>query len=106
MNGYQIQLPKATLAAYFGVGPSQEPKATFKFGADTIKTKFTHFNNNTHRLRLMPLRDIERPAIVIFNRIGLNEYKCTLVPKADYTNVLAQKCAQQTRSSARKWGLE
>jgi len=104
--GYQIQLPRATLAAYFGVGPKDAPEAIFKFGAETIIVHFTHFDNNTHRLRLMPLRDIERPAIVIFHRAGPSSYNCKVVPKAAYAKVLASKCTQQTRTGARRWGLE
>jgi HKD family nuclease len=104
--GYQIQLPTATLAAYFGVGPTEEPDATFKFGAETIHTHFTHFSNNTHRLRLKPLQGIVRPAVVVFDRVSASEYKCTIVPATDYAGVLAAKCKEQTRPGVRKWGLE
>jgi len=104
--GYQIQLPKATLATFFGVGPNQKQMARFRFGNKTIPTNITHFENDTHRLRLIPLRDITRPAIVIFDRTGANKYNCTVVAAKDYVKVLAAKCTEQTSSTTRKWGLE
>lgn len=104
--GYQIQLPTATLATYFGVGPTQKRQASFKFGAEIITVSLTHFENNTHRVRLRPLRDVPRPAIVKFRRIGSNQYECSLVPLKNYKNILATKCTQQTRSGARRWGME
>lgn len=104
--GYQIQLPVATLATFFGVGPAQKKQASFRFGSDVITVQLTHFANNTHRVRLRPLRHVKRPAIVIFRRIGSDEYECSVVPKGDYAKVLAGKCTEQTRAGARKWGLE
>jgi HKD family nuclease len=103
--GYQIQLPVATLAAFFGVGPSQSQMASFRFGTEVITVHLTHFENNTHRVRLKPLRDIKRPAILVFNRIGANEYDCSIVPGSQYKKILSEKCVEQTRAGARRWGL-
>ncbi|MER8948073.1 phospholipase D family protein [Mesorhizobium sp. M0809] len=103
--GYQIQLPVATLAAFFGVAPNQSQVVSFHFGPEVITVHLTHFGNNTHRVRLKPLRDIKRPAIVVFERIGPNEYDCSVVPGGQYKKVLAEKCVEQTRAGARKWGL-
>lgn len=103
--GYQIQLPVATLTAFFGVAPNQTQEVSFRFGAETINVHLTHFGNNTHRVRLKPLRDIKRPAIVVFERKAHNDYDCTVVPAGQYAKVLAQKCVEQTRTGARKWGL-
>lgn len=103
--GYQIQLPVATLAAFFGIAPNQSQVATFNFGTDIITVHLTHFGNNTHRVRLKPLRDIKRPAIVVFTRVAPNEYDCSVVPDSQYSGVLAKKCVEQTRQGARKWGL-
>jgi HKD family nuclease len=104
--GYQIQLPVATLATYFGVGPAQTKEVLFHFPSADIHVHLTHFENHTHRVRLRPLRDVPRPAIVIFERDGPNEFSCSVVPRRDYVRVLAAKCNQQTRAGARKWGLE
>ncbi|WEJ11753.1 hypothetical protein [Sinorhizobium prairiense] len=103
--GYQIQLPVATLEAFFGVAPDETQSVEFRFGAETIKVHLTHFGNNTHRVRLKPLRDIKRPAIVVFERAAPNVFDCTLVPASKYASVLAEKCVEQTRAGARKWGL-
>jgi HKD family nuclease len=104
--GYQIQLPVATLATFFGVGEDESREATFHFPGEDATAHLTHFPNNTHRVRLLPLRDIKRPAIVVFRRIGDDEYNCSIVPSKDYTKALASKCTEQIRSGARKWGLE
>lgn len=105
-DGYQIQLPTATLPAYFGVGPEEGRSATFHFGSEQIETHFTHFNNNTHRLRLKPILNVSRPAVLEFERIARDEYRCRMVPKKHYEAVLASKCTQQTRANARRWGME
>lgn len=104
--GYQVQLPVATLASYFGIGQSESKDVTFAFGAITTTVKLTHFGNNTHRVRLLPLRDVPRPTIVIFERISDRHYNCTIVPTSQYDSVLKAKCKEQTRAGARRWGLE
>jgi len=105
-RGYQIQLPVATLAAFFGVGQNESKEASFRFATDTVKVHLTHFGNNTHRVRLRPLQNIARPAIVVFERIGGSKYSCSIVPTKDYAKIVARKCREQTRTGARKWGLE
>ena len=104
--GYQIQLPVATLGAFFGIGAQQEKRVTFRFPNEKFTVRLTHFKNNTHRVRLRPLREVPRPAVVKFRRLGLDEYECTVVQKERYAAVLAQKCTQQTMVGARRWGLE
>lgn len=106
VQGYQIQLPTSTLATYFGVSPKSHRSAVFHFGKERIETTFTHFPNDTHRLRLRPILDVDRPAILIFDRVGPDEYKCTFVPKSAYTAKLSSKCTEQRRSGARRWGIE
>lgn len=105
-KGYQIQLPVATLSAFFGVGPAETKAAKFHFAKHDLVEKLTHFHNNTHRVRLHPLREVERPAIVIFERSGPDEYVCSIVPKAQYAETLKTKCVEQTRKGARCWGIE
>jgi HKD family nuclease len=104
--GYQIQLPVATLAAFFGVGEHEAREVTFHFADENVATHLTHFGNKTHRVRLRPLRDIKRPAVVIFRRAGEDEYDCSIVPAKNYAKILAAKCPEQVRTGARKWGLE
>ena len=36
-KGYQVQLPAATLPAYFGLGPYEDKLATFHFGGEDIE---------------------------------------------------------------------
>ena len=104
--GYQVQLPVAALAAYFGVAENETREAGFQFPRERVVVHLTHFGNNTHRVRLRPILDVTRPCIVIFNRHGNDEYRCDFVPAKDYARVLASKCTEQTRAGARKWGIE
>ena len=105
-QGYQIQLPAATLGAYFGVGDQQKTKVTLRFPGDNLTVHLTHFQNKTHRVRLRPLRDAPRPAIVRFARAGKDAYDCTILHGKRYEAALAKKCTQQTRKGARRWGIE
>lgn len=104
-SGYQVQFPVAVIGAFFGVG-DQERTVKFKFGNDVIERKLSHFQNHTHRVRLWPVRDVPRPAIVRFERVGTDEYNCTVLSGRRYTSALAKKCTQQTRKGSRRWGLE
>ena len=103
--GYQIQLPVATLAAYFGVGTDQTRQVSFRFPGETVTVGLTHFENNTHRVRLRPLRDVPRPGIVVFTRVAEDEYQCAIVPQRNYARTIAEKCTEQTRAGARRWGF-
>ena len=104
--GYQVQLPVATLGAYFGVGKKQTRQVTFLFPKNELKVSLTHFENNTHRVRLKPITSISRPAILKFVRVGKHEYRVSVIPKNRYASVLKNKCDQQSRKGARKWGFE
>jgi len=104
--GYQVQLPVATLGAYFGVGETQTKEAEFRFKESTVKTKLTHFDNHTHRVRLKPILQIPRPAILVFERVAEDIYEVRPVPPARYAKSMTSKCTQQSRAGSRRWGLE
>lgn len=103
--GYQVQLPVATLSAFFGVAPNEKQDVTFRFGSDVVEVSLTHFRNRTHRVRLKPIQNIPRPAVVVFERKAEHKYDCAIVPKKQYSAVLSSKCNQQTRAGARRWGV-
>lgn len=104
--GYQVQLPVATLGAYFGVGETQTKKAEFRFRDETVQTNLTHFDNHTHRVRLKPILHISRPAILVFERVAEDVYEVRPVRPARYATSLASKCTQQSRAGSRRWGFE
>ena len=101
-----VQKSLSTLGPFFSVGLDQTKHVSFRFGDETFTVNMTHFENNTHRVRLRPLRDIERPAIVIFRRVGEDEYHCSVADGRDYARLIAEKCSEQTRAGARRWGVE
>ena len=105
-QGYQVQLPTATLGAFFGIGDQQSTQVTFRFPNETVRVHLTHFKNKTHRVRLRPVRDVPRPAIVRFERIGQDEYDCRVLTGKRFQDALAKKCTHRTRKGARRWGFE
>jgi HKD family nuclease len=104
--GYQVQLPVATLGAFFGVGQNQSRMVKFIFPKESVNVTLSHFENNTHRVRLRPILDIKRPAILKFTRIGDDTYKVVAIPVAKYQSVLKAKCVNQTSANSRRWGIE
>jgi HKD family nuclease len=108
-GGHQIQLPVATLGAFFGVGTGETKQALFRFpqAGENVQVDLTHFPNNTHRIRLRPLKNVPRPAVVVFERLAKPAtFECRIVPPSQYQNVLRRKCPEQTRGDSRHWGLD
>jgi HKD family nuclease len=104
-SGSAVQLPVATLGAYFGVGRAQKKVVTFAFPNETIRANIIHNSNHTHQVRLNPIFSVKRPAIIHFTRIGNDQFKARFVPGAKYAKVMAEKCTEQSRKKSRRWGL-
>ncbi len=105
-GGHQVQLPVATLAAFFGVGEGEVREVTFKFsGDDEVQVQLTHFGNNTHRVRLRPIKSLPRPSILVFERSDDDGYRVRVVSHTQYASVLRTRCTEQTRAGSRRWGL-
>src|ERR1035441_2679804 len=108
-GGHQIQLPVATLGAFFGVGKDESKDVVFRFPSlsEEVAVKLTHFENHTYRVRLRPLKEIPRPAIVVFERgAEAGTYDCKVVTAAQYQRTLRLRCSEQTREDSRRWGLQ
>jgi hypothetical protein len=53
------------------------------------------------------LKEIPRPAIVVFERsLESGAYDCRVVPAAQYERTLRLRCSEQTREDSRHWGLQ
>lgn len=104
--GYQVQLPTATLGSFFGIGQSQSRQVTFDFPGESITVGVTHFANATHRVRLRPIRDIQRPAVLRFERTGPDRYAVNVLPHAKFAKSIALHCPEQRQAKARRWGIE
>jgi hypothetical protein len=108
-GGYQIQLPVATLGAFFGVGKGESKDVKFRFPSinEDVNVQLTHFGNNTHRVRLLPLREVPRPAIVVFEQGSeAGTYDCRVIGATKYARTLRDQCTEQTREGSRRWGLQ
>jgi hypothetical protein len=104
--GYQIQFPKATLTPFFGVTETQSKNVTIRCMGLVINRYLSHFENDTHRIRIPPLAEVPRPAVICFTRIEEDVYDCTIIPPEDYEKTIKEKCPNQTYPTSRKWGFE
>lgn len=104
-SGSAVQLPVATLGAYFGVARSEERAIRLVFPTGPLDTNITHFSNNTHQVRIQPILAIDRPAVLHLTREKTDIYKANFVPPEDYKKVLDTKCTNQSRKNSRRWGF-
>jgi HKD family nuclease len=104
-SGSAVQLPVATLGAYFGVARSEERAIRLVFLNGPLDTNITHFSNNTHQVRIQPILSIPRPAVLHLTREKNDIYKAHFVPPNDYEKVLGAKCTHQSRKNSRRWGF-
>jgi hypothetical protein len=103
--GSAVQLPVATLGAYFGVARAEDRKIRLEFSDNPIDTNITHFSNNTHQVRIQPILSIARPAVLHLQRTAQDIYKANFISSASYKRVLAQRCPYQSRKNSRLWGF-
>jgi len=104
-SGSAVQLPVATLGAYFGVARSEERAIRLVFPSGPLNTTITHFSNSTHQVRINTILTIKRPAILKLTRKGADVYKAKFIPPNDYAKVLKTKCENQSRKGSRRWGI-
>ena len=107
-GGHQVQLPVATLATFFGVGEGETRDVSFQFpGEEEVNVQLTHFGNNTHRVRLRPIKSIPRPSVLVFERSDEgDDYRVRVVPQRSYRKTIRENCTEQTRAGSRRWGFE
>lgn len=104
-SGSAVQLPVATLGAYFGVSRKESRKIRLQFPDGPIDTNITHFSNDTHQVRIQPILSINRPAVLHLQRIAPDVYKANFIPPASYKKTLAKRCPYQSRKNSRFWGF-
>lgn len=103
--GSAVQLPVATLGAFFGVAREEDRKIHLQFPGGGIDTNITHFSNNTHQLRIQPILSISRPAVLHLQRLAPDFYKAQFIQPASYKKMLAKHCLYQSRKNSRLWGF-
>lgn len=104
-SGSAVQLPVATLGAYFGVARSEGRAISLLFPSGPLDTTITHFSNSTHQVRINTILKIQRPAILKLTRKKTDVYIAEFVAPKDYAKVLKTKCVNQSRKGSRRWGL-
>lgn len=105
-DGWQVQLPASTMGLFFRVGTGKQRKVNFFFDKTKITVTLTHFQNNTHRVRLRAVQGVPRPAIIVFSRIDDDNFNCSIVSTKNYASILNEKCTEQTRKGSKFWGVE
>lgn len=103
--GAMVQLPVATLGAYFGMTEAEGRELTLEFPKEKVRSNVIHNSNHTHQVRLSPIFSVKRPAIIHFERIGEDRYRARFVPASSYQAVLKSKCPEQRRAGSRRWGI-
>lgn len=104
-SGSLVQLPVATLGAFFGLQEGEKREVTFRFPTEEVTSRIIHNSNHTHQVRLNPIFSVKRPAIIHFERIGGDVYKASFVPAPAYASTLSSKCPEQRRAGSRRWGM-
>lgn len=105
-GGHQVQLPVETLATFFGVADGTTRNVSFRFSGDErVDVQLTHFENNTHRVRLLPIKSLPRPLVLVFERSDEDVYRVKVVPQSQFGATITRHCTEQTRRGSRRWGL-
>lgn len=102
--GTAVQFPVATLGSFFGIRKAEDREITIDFADQTITPRFMHLRNDTHRLRIPPILGIQRPAVMVLERVGQDHYAGRFAK--NYAVTLRTKCTQQRSERSRKWGVE
>lgn len=102
--GTAVQFPVATLGAFFGISPDDYRSVQIDFKDSTINPHFMHPNNKTHRLRIQAILGVNRPAVLILDRLAVDHYKGYFAK--NFAHTIKTKCTEQRRSGSRRWGFE
>lgn len=107
-GGCEVQFPVQSLARYLGISPGDQRELRFEFPdtGDVVERQMSHNDNNTHRVYFGSLRGVQRPALLVITRIGLDQYRCRILTGNDYNDLINEKCTERTSSVSRRWGIE
>ncbi len=109
-GGKQIQLPIDAARSFFGLENTKEIMLTGS-GHPESRRRLTMklFQNHTVRLVIGELEYRDRPCIIVFRRIGPDDYEFELVRESivprQYRQLLNERCDRQARHGSRRWGI-
>jgi len=107
-EGTQVQIPVVALEGFFGIDRGTSAAVTIRLNADDYRATILHFPNNTHRIQMSFLRGLQRPLLLILQRVPRNRdlYSAGIVASgsAEYGKLLS-RCDRQTRRGSKRYGI-
>ena len=111
-EGKQIQLPVLAAREFFYLVNDQEKKVTLAERGQSESVRpltMRLFPNHTVRLVIKELEYRDRPCIIVFRRIGPDNYEFEIIRESivpsQYRQLLNEWCDRQARSGSRRWGM-
>ena len=108
-GGSQLQIPKQVAVSLFGLAQGGQRNVTLKDveTGDVVNLTLTDYGNNTRRLSIGRLRQVEKPRIIWFKESDA-VFDFNIVSKAtdpsEYDRLLSL-CPFQTSSNSKRWGM-
>ena len=108
-GGSQLQIPKQVAVSLFGLTQGGQRNVTLRDveTGDVANLTLTDYGNNTRRLSIGRLTQVERPRIIWFKERGAM-FDFNIVSKAtdpsEYDRLLSL-CPFQTSSNSKRWGM-
>lgn len=109
-GGKQIQLPMAAVRDFFRVGDTKTITLTERnIPRSRRELTMTVYRNNTARLVIQELEYRDRPCVILFHRVGPDQYEFEIVRESvvprQYRRLIKDHCNRKSRSGARRWGI-
>ena len=109
-EGKQIQLPVPAAREFFHLVDTQEIKLRERGHRESLRVlTMTLFPNRTVRLIINELEYRDRPCIIVFHRIGSDDYEFEIIRESivpsQYRQLLNERCDRQTRRGSKRWGI-
>lgn len=108
-GGSQLQIPKQVAVSLFGLTQGGRRNVTLRDveTGDVANLTLTDYGNNTRRLSIGRLRQVERPRVIWFKERGAR-FDFNIVSKvtdpSEYDRLLSL-CPFQTSSNSKRWGM-
>ena len=109
-GGKQIQLPVDAARSFFGLTATKVITLTESGHPESSRQlTMTLFQNHTARLAINELEYRDRPCIIVFRRIGPDDYEFEIVRESivprQYRQLLNKRCNRQEHKGSRRWGI-
>jgi len=102
-GGTQVQIPIHVINEFFKVSTTGHQTIELKFGSNEFRPAVVcHFQNNTHRITLPELENIDRPVLTEFVDLGKKCFHVRIITGKEYEKLI-KLCKNNTRYNSKKW---